>query len=346
MPTEVTIVITPRERYSGILSCIESVYSNTPDTAFELVYADGALPADVAEAVQRESEKRGFKFIRFDYPLTPNEGRNFGVENAETPYVVFVDNDVTVTPHWLEPLLDTAKETNAWLVGPVTLDGNFPNERIHSAGGDARIDVVHGKRHMHLVPHFSREHVAEVQSKLERGPVSMIENHVLLLRRDIFDTIGRLDEEVLGIGDLHDFVTQVNEAGGTTILEPASKVILWDASTNGDLLTSQDLPWYLLRWSDEWNKTSVDKIAENWNLDPADPWIDHAQEFGALHRRKAYRLGGVLGRAVGFTMYNLSRSLGAAMERQFCSRYTKRLAELRRNKNARGSTRQPAAPTV
>lgn len=51
--------------------------------------------------------------MRRDCNLTPDETRNLGMAQVKTPYTVFVDNDVLVTPGRLEPLIACADDTKA-----------------------------------------------------------------------------------------------------------------------------------------------------------------------------------------------------------------------------------------
>lgn len=339
MPCEATLIMVPRERYTAIPFAIESLYENTKDTPFELIYVDGALPPRVRERVERESKERGFTFIHKDYQLMDNEARNIGLQHATTPYVVFADNDVTYTPNWLQPLVDAAKEYDAWLVGPTILDGNFPNDRIHAAGGDSYFETVDGKRRYHFKPGFGRKEVGEVHEEMRRGPTTMLEFHVLLARRDIFDTIGPLDERITTFADHDDLCVTVLEAGGTVIFEPASTVVYYDPGTNPNVLEPEDFPIFFLRWSDQLNGPSIDHAAKKWNLDPEDPWINHAKDWVTLRRRRCYKRLGLRGRLVGFTMHNISKSLGLKMEKALCERYTKPLMATRANKPLPGAPR-------
>lgn len=346
MSHEVTVLMVPRERFSGIQSCIASLYEHTTDVPFRLLYVDGSLPHKVKEMVEAESRQRGFDFIHRDYPLTPNEARNIGLSAVDTPHVVFIDNDIVFRPNWLEPLLDTAKEYDAWLAGPTILDANFPEDHIHAAGGEAIFEIVDGKRRYHFRPGHRDVERSKAEPELKRGPVSMLEFHVMLARRDIFDTIGPLDERVLFF-DHDDLVITVTEAGGLAVYEPASTITYHDPGTKIDVLEPNDLPQFLLRWSNEWNLPAIDHAVEKWRLDPEDPWIGHAQEWVRLRRRRCYRIAGLRGRAVGYTMHHISKSIGERMEKSFCDHYTHELfrarARMRPEKTSTLSVADPSA---
>jgi len=326
---EVTIVMVPRERYGAILRTIDSIYEQTDDVPFELIVVDGALPETEREALRRQSEARGFTFIHEDRPLCPNEARNIGLQHVKTPYLVFTDNDIIFTKGWLPPLLASAKEEDAWLVGPTILDGEPERGLIHAAGGRMWFEEMNGRRRYHFVPNHMQGRISEVHEQLRRAPTTMLEFHVILARRELFDQYGPLDEGFMSFADHDDLVMLAMNAGKPIIYEPASVVAYHDPGTNPSVVERRDLPYYLLRWSDEWNDASIRRAVEKWRLDPEDPWIGHAKNWVKVRRRKSYRAAGLSGRLVSFIQHRLPKRLGDRLEQWYCDAWTKRLRFLR-----------------
>jgi glycosyltransferase involved in cell wall biosynthesis len=96
---QVTIVITPRERFGVALESLKSVIADT-DRPYELVYVDGDGPVDLAAELKKLCSDNGFRYIRHPTLLSPNQARNIGIRATKTKYVVFIDNDVIVSPGW------------------------------------------------------------------------------------------------------------------------------------------------------------------------------------------------------------------------------------------------------
>lgn len=107
---QVTIVVVPRERFSCTRESLESIYEHTK-FPFKLVYVDGNSPAKVRRYLEEQAQAKGFQLIRTDYYLSPNHARNIGLSHVDTKYAVFFDNDVVVSPGWLEALVQCAQET-------------------------------------------------------------------------------------------------------------------------------------------------------------------------------------------------------------------------------------------
>ena len=111
--TTITIVIAPRERYYGILECIDAVYDNT-DEAFNLIIPDVGYPTDlIAKIVDKIA----------NFPDA--EIMDFG--GMVIPMVLFktivpkVTSDVLVCPNWLPPLLESI-DAGASFVSPLILE--------------------------------------------------------------------------------------------------------------------------------------------------------------------------------------------------------------------------------
>jgi GT2 family glycosyltransferase len=130
----VTIVVVPRERFSFAARSLDSVLEHTP-ASVKLVYVDGGSPPTVRRFVERRASDRSFTLIRKNYFLSPNRARNPGLRDVTTKYVVFLDNDVLVSPHWLDALVECAEQTGAWVVGPTYCEEEPAGEIIHMAGG-------------------------------------------------------------------------------------------------------------------------------------------------------------------------------------------------------------------
>ena len=84
----------------------------------------------------------------------------------------------------------------------------------------------------------------------------------MLVRKDIFERIGYLDEAMLNTKEHLDFCITVAEAGGKVYFDPDSLVTY----VPGPPLERSDLHFYMLRWSDAWSLASLQHIREKWDL--------------------------------------------------------------------------------
>lgn len=259
---QVTIVVVPRERFSCTQRSLESIYQHTK-LPFKLIYVDGNSPKKVQQYLESQAQEKDFKIIRTDYYLSPNHARNIGLSHVDTKYLVFADNDIVVSPNWLKALINCAEETGAAVVGPLMCEKEPVHQRIHFAGGESHIVTdVNGRRHLREKMYKQGQQVADLRPQLQRTQTELAEFHCVLVRTEIFERIGYLDEGMLNTKEHLDFSMTVAEAGEKVYFEPDSLVTY----VPGPPLELTDLHFYMLRWSDAWTLDSLKHIREKWDL--------------------------------------------------------------------------------
>lgn len=257
-----TVVVVPRERFSYAIQSLESIFQHTK-VPFELIYVDGNSPRYVRDFLEDEASKRNFELIRTDYYLCPNAARNIGLQKVNTEYLVFIDNDVIVSEGWLEAMVNCADETGAVIVGPLVCQNEPAHQEIHCAGGEARIIVDKlGKRRLRERLYHQGKKVAAMMPKFHRTQTEIAEFHCVLVRKSIFEKIGLLDEALLNTREHVDFSMLVAQAGGSVYFEPTSIVTY----VPGPPFKLSDLPFYMLRWSDDWEFKSLKHISQKWDV--------------------------------------------------------------------------------
>src|SRR5689334_2101214 len=107
---DVTIVVAPRERFSATRQTLDALQRQTAGP-FRLVVVDGGAPRPVARYLRDAASRGGFTLVGDGRRLSPDAARNVAFAEVTTPYAVFLDNDVVVTPGWLDALLACAEDT-------------------------------------------------------------------------------------------------------------------------------------------------------------------------------------------------------------------------------------------
>jgi GT2 family glycosyltransferase len=301
MPTPlVTVITVPRERFSYTKESLESLYENT-GLHFDHVYVDCGSPDNIRSYLESKARSRGFKLIRKNNYLSPNRARNIGLKEAHGKYIAFTDNDLIVWPAWLEKLVQCAEETDAWLVGPIYCVKETRGLSVHMAGGIVRIEERQGMRHLfeqHTLTGIPPEHIT---GRLKRLPCDLIEFHCMLVRSDVFDKLGPLDESLLSNYEHIDLCLAVRNAGGEVYLEPES-IVTYVAAPPFQLY---DLPFYFERWSDLWHKVSTEHFCKKWDLDKKDTYFINSNKWARQHRQNILMpLKSFLGRFFGFRIAN------------------------------------------
>ena len=261
MESQVTIVVVPRERFSFAQRSLLNIYENT-DFPFDLIYIDASSPEPLRTFLKEESQRKGFRVISVDRYLSPNQARNLGWREVKTKYTVFIDNDALVRPGWLEALVRCANDTDAWIVGPLYLIGELEKQTIHMAGGTLHFKEHEGKRILFDEQYLFETKLDQVQDRLQRRAWDYAEFHCMLMRTEILQRLGPLDEKLLSLHEHIDIGMAVREAGGSVYIEPRA-VTSYVPPPPYEWF---DVPYFMLRWSEVWNLATVRHFNEKWGV--------------------------------------------------------------------------------
>jgi GT2 family glycosyltransferase len=264
MNPEVTIIVVPRERFSYTQQSLLSIYEHT-EYPFNLIYVDGNSPTHIRDYLAHQSLEKQFQLIRTDCYLSPNQARNIGLRQVNSKYVVFIDNDVVVTPGWLKSLVECAEATAATIVSPLICEGIPLHQQIHCAGGETGVlmETKNGTIRRKIIEKIYKQgcRIADV-TQLQRQQTALAEFHCMMVRTEIFQQIGLLDEALLNTKEHVDLCMLVQGQGGTIYLEPESLMTY----VSGTPLERTDIHYYMLRWSDAWEVASLKHLQQKWNL--------------------------------------------------------------------------------
>jgi len=255
---KVTIIISPRDRYTGTENCIESIYQHTTPP-FDLFILDLGYPKSILKKIEKAISGKENATIFTLGLIIPMEAFRKIRKQIKTPYVFLLDNDSRVTKNWLPPLITCAEEENAALVNPLTLErkgiGNAPL-RNHLYTNE--VWVVEYEKTPYLIEYKShlRDLPDEVPKK--RAPTQIFELHGVLFETKAFQEI-ELPQMV--IREHIDIGMQLKAMGRTLVSEPKS-VITFDNLNHR--MTWVDIRYFYFRWSMERLTSSSRLFEKRW----------------------------------------------------------------------------------
>ena len=212
-----SIVIVTHNQLAYTRQCIESIRFLT-DEPYELVLVDNASTDGTVDYLRSipdaalivNDSNRGF-------PTAANQG----LQAARGENLLLLNNDVLVTTGWLRRLLDALhSHPTIGLVGPVSNNVSGPQQIEAGYSQLAELDGWSWTRHSRFVP-------AAASSGLARPPevggsrveVDRLVGFCLLMKREVLDAIGLLDER-FGIGNFEDddFCRRATNAGYRSVI--------------------------------------------------------------------------------------------------------------------------------
>ncbi|MEO0531192.1 MAG: glycosyltransferase [Planctomycetota bacterium] len=317
----VAVALVPREVFSTTQRSVETLFARPTGLSgpgsLKVVAVDGASPPGVRDYLEQASAAHGFTLLRSDRYLTPNEGRNLAANEAfrdpAVRHVVFVDNDVLVSPGWLGALVRCADETGAWVVGPAYYE-HLPEEAcLHMVGGECRIEQhADGRREYVEIHRHAHKRADEVTEPLVRHETKLIEFHTALVSREAWERLGGLDDLLPCGGEHGDFCLTVQEAGGSIWIEPEAKITYAPPKR----LAREDRAFFFLRWSEARLRANRERFAAKWGLGTTRYDRGRAIKWLTQHRRYGYESLARLERWVGRRWRNrFERKVFAPIER-------------------------------
>ena len=257
-----TIAIVPRERFSHAEQTVRSILNNTK-IPYDLVYVDGKTPEPIRSRVLKELEPTNPTIITSESYLSPNEARNMAANAAKTEFVVFLDNDTLVGPRWLEEMIACAEATGAAQVGPLQFIGQFTQQTIHIAGGFFHEVDEQGRKVLYDEQRLFEAKLKTIMEPLRRLPCDYIEFHCMLLKRDVLEHIGGLDEHMRNVHEHIDLALELRRRNQKIFFEPKALATYIPPQN----VAWFDLPYFEIRWCEEWAIPSVNHFRQKWGYD-------------------------------------------------------------------------------
>jgi len=252
-----TVIVTPRDRFSIIETCIEKILEHTPEP-FELIVVMGGAPENLKQALHQKYGSKA-KLVFEPAYLNTAQLRNIGLRLARTRLAVCLDTDVYVRPGWLGPLLDCQRETGAGLVVPMVLD---KNDVVHTAGNDLFITTKGGQKFCTMELRYAQVAVGET-TNLKRREIDFGEVHCHLLIVDAALKLGVYDETYREGSDIDSGLT-LAKAGHSMWVEPSSVVYLYYPDRLDEI---DDVRYYLWKWDLAATRASFDYFKKKWGMD-------------------------------------------------------------------------------
>lgn len=240
---KITVVITPRDRYSGVIECIENLYKVTTQS-FYLKVLDLAYPATIKkQLIKLIASKDNAELIELGL-ITPMEAVLKIRDKITTPYTMFLDNDSNVTEGWAEPLLDVAEKEQAAIVNPLTLEKEGVDKgaelRNHLYTNEIRVVDVNGTDYLIEDKHYRRALPEDIPQEVRSS--EMFELHGVLFETQFLQEI---EIPQMVIREHIDIGMQAKKMGRKILTQPKSVVIFDNLGTRMEL---DDMKFFFYRW--------------------------------------------------------------------------------------------------
>ena len=256
MNPQVNIIILNWNGWEDTIECLESLYQNNYDN-YKVILVDNASQDNSLEKINQycqgkleissdqvnyQKNNKPLKFIQISaresdiknnigdknliilkneenqgFARGNNTGMKFALENFHPGYVLLLNNDTVVDPEFLIELVKTeAGDQNIGFTGPKTYLYDKPNIIQAAAGGN--IDFSQGESHEVA---FMENDTGKFDENRE---IDYVGGSCLLVKREVIEKIGLLDEKYFMYWEDVDWCFNGREAGYKSIYSSKAKI--------------------------------------------------------------------------------------------------------------------------
>jgi GT2 family glycosyltransferase len=239
---KISIIIPVRDRVDLLARCLDSLTSKTSYVPYEIIVVDNDSQSEEARAYLSEFKHT---LLHYSGPFNFSAINNFAVEQTDSPWLLFLNNDTEVIDgEWLSLMAEHVQRPEVGAVGPRLL---YPDNTVQHAG------IVVGVGG--IAEHAFRGWPAEVpgvcrQLQTTRN-YSAVTGACLLTRRDVFNEVGGFDEERLPVtfSDV-DLCLKMRRAGYRVIYVPFAKLYHHESGTRRPAVEPLETEVMRERWPD------------------------------------------------------------------------------------------------
>ena len=259
----VSIVIPNKDHTDDLEKCLASVYAKSSYKNFEVIVVENNSTEDETFKYYEQAKQKydNLRVIVWESGFNYSAINNFAVKEAKGEYVLLLNNDIEViTSDWLEQMLMFAGRKD---VGAVGAKLYYDDDTIQHAGVIVGLGGVAGHSHKG----YARENPGYMARASIAQNLSACTAACLMVRRDVYDEVGGLEEGyAVAFNDI-DFCMKIREAGYLIVFTPFAEFYHYESKSRGD----EDTPEKRARFNSE-----IFRFQERWGkeLKAGDPYYN------------------------------------------------------------------------
>lgn len=212
---KISLIIPTRDRVGMLRRCVESILARSTYPDFEVVVVDNQSSDRGALGYLRElAGRERVRVLRYDAPFNFSAINNWAARQCTGPLLALVNNDIeVVSPDWLEEMAGFAVRPGTGAVGAMLY---YPDDTIQHAGMLLGIHGVAG----HVYAGKPRGHHGYHGRALVAQNLSAVTGACMLVRRELFEAVGGMDEQLpIEFNDV-DFCMRLRQRGYLNVWTP------------------------------------------------------------------------------------------------------------------------------
>lgn len=225
---DVSIVIPVFNKLELTRVCIESILARGAQASFEIIVVDNGSDDGTAQWLARQVKAGRLKAIINQQNQGFSRGCNQGAAEAEGRFILFLNNDMEVMEHWLDPMVTTLdNDPEVGLVGGRLL---FPDGSIQHAGvALVRNDNPNAADLMGV--HLAYQLPAHSPGACRPLSLQIVTGACLMIRKHIFADLEGFDTGYWNGNEDVDLCLRAGEAGWKVVYRPESRITHYESQS-------------------------------------------------------------------------------------------------------------------
>lgn len=275
----ISIIIPSCDHADSLKTCIDSIQKRSTYSNYEIIIAENnsreAGTFEYYDSVVRQNEN--VRVIKWEGGFNYSAINNYAAEKAAGKYILLLNNDtVVISAGWIEEMLMYAQREDVGAVGAMLY---YPDDTIQHAG------VILGKRGIagHAYQGAGRHEAGYMGRLAYAQNMTAVTAACMLIRRDVWDEVGGLDEELAVAFNDVDLCLKIRRAGYLIVWTPYAELYHCESLSRG----SDDTPEKQARFDSE-----VELFRRKWRAELAEgdpyynPNLSLVTDFALRHERQ------------------------------------------------------------
>lgn len=259
----VSVIIPNKDHTDDLDICLKSLYEKSSYKNFEVIIVENnSTEKETFEYYEAIAQKHGnIKIVKWEGNFNYSAINNFGVNYAKGEFILLLNNDVEIiNGSCLEEMLMFAQRKD---VGAVGAKLYYSDDTVQHAGVILGLGGTAGHAHKH----FGRSHPGYMARASIAQNLSACTAACLMMRRDVFDEVGGLDESFeVAFNDV-DLCMKIRKKGYLVVFTPYAELYHYESKSRGNDSTPEKLERF---------RGEIDRFKEKWQkqLDDGDPYYN------------------------------------------------------------------------
>ena len=227
---KISVVIPNKDHFDDLKRCVTSILEKSSYDNYEIIIVENNSVSDEIFRYYDELRKNyRIKILTYEGEFNYSRINNLGVSKADGEYVILLNNDTQViTLDWMEELLMYAQRKD---VGAVGAKLYYEDRTIQHAGVVIGLGAHRTAGHTHY--RVSSNNLGYMGRLCYTQNVTAVTGACLMVKKEIYDKLGGLDESfAVSLNDV-DFCLRVREAGYLNVFTPFAELYHFESISRG-----------------------------------------------------------------------------------------------------------------